>query len=202
LAGGADSRSPAAGDTPSPVDPDSDLVPRAGDHEDEAGTEVPEAPLGVEVVRSPRRRKTIQAYVVDGRLRVLIPARATAAEESAYVERMQARFQRRGRAGRVDLEVRAADLARRYDLPRPTSIRWADNQQHRWGSCTPVDGSVRLSTRLAGYPRWVLDYVLMHELAHLVVADHSPAHRALVERYPKAERARGFLIAKELDGDR
>jgi predicted metal-dependent hydrolase len=41
----------------------------------------------------------------------------------------------------------------------------------------------------------VLDYVLVHELAHLVVPDHSPAFHEIVDRYPRAERARGFLIA-------
>jgi predicted metal-dependent hydrolase len=71
----------------------------------------------------------------------------------------------------------------------------------RWGSCTPDDGAVRVSSRLAAYPAWVLDYVLVHELAHLRVASHGPAHQALVDRYPYAERARGFLIAMDLDPD-
>ena len=55
-----------------------------------------------------------------------------------------------------------------------------------------------MSTRLAAWPPWVLDYVLVHELAHLVEFDHSPAFHALVDRYPRAERARGFLIAKSM----
>ena len=71
--------------------------------------------------------------------------------------------------------------------------------QSRWGSCTPADGSVRISVRLAPFPLWVLDYVLVHELAHLAVADHSPRFWALVDRYPLSERARGYLIAKSGD---
>ncbi len=60
---------------------------------------------------------------------------------------------------------------------------------------------MRVSSRLAAHPAWVLDYVLVHELAHLLVASHGPEHDALVDRYPYAERARGFLIALDLDPD-
>jgi hypothetical protein len=110
------------------------------------------------------------------------------------------RLERRYQAASVDLETRAAQLATRYSLPKPTSVTWAE-QRSRWGSCTPSTGQIRISTRLAGWPPWVLDYVLVHELAHLVVADHSPAFHALVDRYPKAERARGFLMAKSFGAD-
>jgi hypothetical protein len=101
----------------------------------------------------------------------------------------------------IDLASRAEQLAVRYGLPQPASIRWVDNQEWRWGSCTPADRSIRLSTRLGGFPAWVVDYVLVHELAHLQVAGHGRDFWALVNRYPKAERARGFLIAKGMDGD-
>ncbi len=75
----------------------------------------------------------------------------------------------------------------------PDTVRWVDNQNSRWGSCTPSDRSIRLSTRLQGMPAWVIDYVLVHELAHLIEAGHTPAFWAWVDRYPKAERAKGFL---------
>ena len=42
-------------------------------------------------------------------------------------------------------------------------------------------------------PEWVIDYVLLHEIAHLVTADHGPDFWALMSRYPRTERARGFL---------
>jgi len=72
-------------------------------------------------------------------------------------------------------------------------VRWVDNQNSRWGSCTPTDRSIRLSRRLQGMPSWVIDYVLVHELAHLLEAGHTPEFWEWVDRYPKAERAKGFL---------
>ena len=150
------------------------------------------------MVRSPRRRKTVQAREVDGVLRVSIPATMTKADEARWVAEMVKRMQRRSTTSQIDLARRADALALRYGLPTPASIKWAENQGWRWGSCTPVDGSVRISTRLAGEPGWVLDYVIVHELAHLQVPRHGPDFWAVVGRYPLAERARGFLMARSL----
>ena len=154
------------------------------------------AELPVDVVRSPKRRKTVEARLVDGRIRLMIPARMTRSEEQHWVTTMRRRLGSNPAPEAIDLETRARTLARRHQLPEPTSIRWVTNQARRWGSCTPTDRSIRISTRLAGYPPWVLDAVIVHELAHLVVPDHSPTFHALVARYPRTERAIGFLIAK------
>ena len=155
--------------------------------------------LPVEVVRSPKRRKTVSAEIVDGVVRVRVPAWMNAAEIDRQVAELVPRLERRLRSEHVDLMARAQRLARRFALPEPVSVEWSDNQRRQWGSCQVGSGEIRLSRRLADYPSWVVDYVLVHELAHLVHADHSPAFRALVDRYPRAERARGFLIAKDLD---
>ncbi len=155
--------------------------------------------LPVEVIRSPRRRKTVQAEIVDGVVRVRVPSWMSAAEVDEHVAELVPRLERRLRSDHVDLMARAQRLARRFHLPEPSSVSWTDNQQRQWGSCQVMTGEIRLSRRLADYPSWVVDYVLVHELCHLVHADHSPAFRALVDRYPRAERARGFLIAKDLE---
>lgn len=159
---------------------------------------VPYSEYPVDVVRSPRRRKTVQAQVVDGRIRVLVPARLSQREIDRHVHQLVERLDRRRHrhVGDTDLDARAAALARRHDLPTPTSVRWVTNQHTRWGSCTPATGEIRLSDRLSGWPDFVIDYVLVHELAHLVEANHSPAFHALVARYPLAERATGFLLAQ------
>jgi predicted metal-dependent hydrolase len=148
----------------------------------------------VRVVRSPRRRKTVTAYRQGETVVVLLPARMSRREEDHWVATMLERLERRARL-----------LARRYleGMVEPRSVRWVGNMRARYGSCTPDDGTIRLSDRLVPWPPWVRDYVLVHELAHLAVPDHSPAFWRLVDRYPLSERARGFLIAKgmEEDGD-
>ncbi len=158
--------------------------------------------LPVVVERSRRRRKTVQATVVDGVIRIQMPDGLSDEEEAHHIGQMVGRMERRLRCDLVDLEARAAVLADRYELPTPQRVRWAA-QQRRWGSCTPSTGTIRISDRLAGHPPWVLDYVLVHELAHLVEANHSPAFHALEARYPKAERAIGYLLALgvRLDAD-
>ena len=151
------------------------------------------------MVRSARRRKTVQARRVGDVLRVSIPATMSTAEEQRHVAEMVRRMQRRAESELVDLQARASALGTAYGLPRPRSIRWVDNQQWRWGSCTPADGAIRISSRLAREPAWVLDYVIVHELAHLLVPGHGQAFWDLVGRYPRTERARGFLMARGLE---
>jgi predicted metal-dependent hydrolase len=154
------------------------------------------------VRRSARRRRTVTAYRNGDTIVVLIPARFTRAEEREWVKRMVDRLdarERRVRRGDADLAVRAERLAKTYldgvvGAPvRPASVRWVGNQQTRWGSCTPTDRTIRLSNRLRGMPGWVIDYVLLHELTHLKVPGHGPDFWSLVERYPRTEKARGFL---------
>lgn len=153
----------------------------------------------VRVIRSSRRRRTAAARQVGGAIEVRVPAGMSAEEEARVVDALVQRIARRRTTPPVDLAARAARLARRHDLPVPARIDWVDNQTQRWGSCSPSSGTIRISRRLAAFPGWVLDYVIVHELAHLAVPGHGRDFWTLVERYPLTERARGFLIAKGLD---
>ena len=128
-------------------------------------------------------------------LRVAIPARMSHSEELHWVALMKSKFERKAASRTIDLTARASRLAGLYDLPVPDSIRWVDNQRTRWASCTPENRTIRISSRVAGFPSWVLDYLIVHELAHLVEPRHDSAFRALTDRYPRAERATGFLMA-------
>jgi hypothetical protein len=132
---------------------------------------------------------------------VLIPARFTRAEEARWVAQMVDRLERaprrrpRALAGDSGLARRASELSAAHldGRARPAQVRWVATMRTRWASCTPTDRTIRVSHRLREMPTWVLDYVLIHELAHLIEPGHGPAFWALVNRYPRTERARGYL---------
>ena len=160
----------------------------------------------VEVVRSPRRRKTITAERREGRVVVRLPAGMTRSEERTWVHRMVTRLNERERLERLNARRTLQQSAERLNRDhfggtlRWDSIRYVNNQRDRYGSCTPSDRTIRISNRVAEWPAWVRDYVVMHELAHLRVPSHSQRFWELVDRYPLAERARGFLLAKGWEG--
>jgi hypothetical protein len=150
------------------------------------------------VRRSARRSRTVSAYREGDRTVVLIPDRMSVAEEKRWVALMLDKLaaqESRQVLGDEALVARAAELSERYLDGRavPRSVRWVTNQNTRWGSCTPMEGTIRLSHRLQGMPEYVVDYVLLHELAHLLVADHGHRFWALLDAYPRTERARGYL---------
>ena len=151
----------------------------------------------VVVRRSARRKRSVTAFREGGRTVVVIPDTMSERDEAEWVARMVDRVEarRRPRASDADLAARAAELSRRYLGGRavPASVRWVTNQNTRWGSCTPLDGTIRISHHVQEMPEWVLDSVLVHELAHLIERGHGPRFQALVASYPHTDRARGFL---------
>jgi predicted metal-dependent hydrolase len=156
-------------------------------------------PFQVEVVRSKKRRRTVSAQMHGDVLRVSIPSWMSKSEEASNVAEMVRRFKRKIATQEVDLTDRARILAKRYSLRTPDSIEWAENLTSVWGLCTPSTKTIRMSTRLVGFPSWVLDYVIIHELAHLHVSGHGPDFWEITRRYEKTERAIGYLIAKAGD---
>ncbi|MDO5032076.1 M48 family metallopeptidase [Corynebacterium sp.] len=161
----------------------------------------------VRVIRSARRRRTVQARMVEGVLEVRIPAWMSQAEEDKAVADMLARVAKKhtsAAATDADLERRAAALNERVleSRARIGSIRWVSNQNSRWGSCTTSTGDIRISDRLRDVPDYVLDAVIVHELTHTFISGHGPEFWQWADRAPKAERAKGYLEAYQRFGQR
>lgn len=152
----------------------------------------------VEVRVSARRKKTSEAKWVGGRIVVSVPAHLDVESRQKtidwLVDRLLTRERRRPPAGDDELLARAVALSDRYGLgARPASVRWVTNQSARWASCSYYSGHIRVSHRLRAVPDWVLDSVLVHEVAHLTHPDHSPAFHKLAGAYPRHEEAGVFL---------
>ncbi|ANE05260.1 M48 family metallopeptidase [Corynebacterium crudilactis] len=154
----------------------------------------------IEVIRSQRRTKTVQARIVDGKIQVRIPARMTKAEEAKVVGEVVAKLERRTRSS-VSSDADLMSRAHRLNTmvlegkARVENIRWVSNQNSRWGSCTVVTAEIRISDRLKNVPDYVLDSVLVHELVHTFIPGHSAQFWEWANKTPLAERAKGYLEA-------
>ncbi len=159
-------------------------------------------PAVVEVRRSDRRRRMVSARREGDTVVVFIPGWMSDSEEHRWVDEMVRRLERSearrrspARTGDDALRRRSLELSRRFleGRAQPTTVRWVPAMRTRWASCTPADGTIRISERLRDVPAWVVDYVLVHELAHLLEAGHDARFWAWVHRYPRTERAMGYL---------
>ncbi|MDO5635170.1 MAG: M48 family metallopeptidase [Micrococcus sp.] len=154
----------------------------------------------VTIVRSSARTRTVSAAWREGRLRISVPAALSSNEEQQWVRRMIERAgpgpgTARPPASEAALMERVLRVHARYlpHVPAPASVAWSARQQRRWGSCTPATRAIRLARALEPMPEWVVDAVIVHELAHLQEAGHGAGFQALVARYPQYERAMAFL---------
>lgn len=157
------------------------------------------------VIRSARRTKTVQARIREGVAEIRIPAHFTPAQERKAVEEMLGKLERKTRS-RATTDAQLLARAQRLNdevlegRARIGSIRWVTNQRQRWGSCTVATGDIRITDRLREAPDYVLDAVIVHELTHTFIPDHSPEFYAWADRAPRAERARGYLEAYQRFG--
>jgi Protein of unknown function DUF45 len=194
-----DADDPAPVNPATPVSPDPPLV--AVEPVVVPAPQTPEAHRGlpeVEIRTSTRRRKTSEAKWMGDRIVVSLPAhlKGEAREKTIawLVDRLVAKQPLRVAAGDDDLMARALVLCARYKMRvQPSAVRWATNQTARWGSCSFHSREIRISHRLSSVPGWVLDSVLVHELAHLVHPDHSPAFHQLADRFSRHKEAGYFL---------
>lgn len=157
------------------------------------------SPPPIRIVATQRRRRTVAARLRAGVLELLVPAWMPHAERQRWAEIMSRRLQRQAerlRPSDARLAARARSLNERHFDGR---LRWRSiafaEMAHLWGSCTFTSGAIRIARRAATLPDWVLDYLLVHEMAHLEHSDHGPAFREMESHYPLSERARGYLMA-------
>ena len=139
----------------------------------------------------------------DGTILLRIPQRYLKRDISALLKNVskQVARQAKRRKGRTDadLQARAQSINKAHfgNQLEWQAIRWVGNMQHRLGSCTSggvTDGHIRISNKMRGWPGWVVDYVIAHELTHLRHPNHSKAFwDDLTAAYPKTEQARGFI---------
>ena len=155
----------------------------------------------IKIIRSANRKKTVSARLVNGVIEVRTPKNISDKELERIVNELKERIQKQQKKRQLnkseDLESRAQELNKRYfngEL-KFQKIEYVTNQQKRLGSCTTFNGTIRISDTVAQLPRWVSDYVLVHELAHLKIPNHSKEFWKLVNVYPLTERARGYLMA-------
>lgn len=158
--------------------------------------------ISYEIRRSKRRKKSVGAYREQGRTIIVAPIRMPAKEVHEYAQELiqKLNFQHEKIASQELLENRARHLVKTYldvdvfaEHPVPVKIRWVTNQNSRWGSCTPSDGNIRISHRIQGMPEYVIDAVLLHELVHLIVADHSPRFYEYLAKFEDYRLAKEYL---------
>jgi hypothetical protein len=162
----------------------------------------------VKIIRSKNRKRTISARFVGDEIHVYLPYDMQPHEEEKYVKDMLAKLEKRTRKLEMNKESgylvkRANEINKNFFNGKLNfeSIKYVTNQKSKFGSCTPARGTIRISDKIAGMPQWVIDYVIIHELSHLIEPNHSKNFWNTVNRYKYAERAIGYLLAKSMDDD-
>jgi len=155
----------------------------------------------IKILRSRKRRRTVNARVAKDILIVRAPESIPESRLQKVIAELKARIERKQLKEELNkcenLALRAKEFNLRYfdNKLNISSIEYVTNQNSKFGCCNYRTGSIRISHRISAMPQWVRDYVIIHELAHLVIPDHSRAFWDIVNRYKFVERARGYLIA-------
>lgn len=179
---------------PKPAEPQfpliqGDLFPRMGFDGRDIG-------LIIEVRRSTRRKKTIEAYRNGEKVIVAIPARMSQREANQVVDEMVKKILHdESIPTKEELFARAQLLNNKYldGKATPASVDWSSRMSRIWGACTIEDKTIRISDRLRDAPEYALDYLLLHELIHILIPGHGSDFRELLERYPELARAEGYF---------
>ncbi|MCX9082853.1 MAG: M48 family metallopeptidase [Candidatus Methanoperedens sp.] len=161
--------------------------------------------MEIKVIRSPDRKKTIQARMVEDTLHVYLPLGMQHEEERKIIEKMKKKIDKKMHKKQINNDDYLITKFDEFNVKffqgklKVNSIEFVTNQERVNGSCTPNKGTIRLSHKLLDMPKWVLEYVIMHEMTHLVYPNHSKEFWVKVSEYEYTERARGFLMAKGME---
>jgi len=160
----------------------------------------------IEILRSKRRKNTVEAKFVKDKLIIYLPEGMKNSDEKKWIDKMinwGERYKNQKKLNNDNqLLKRAEELNNKYfNGNLDFSIKFVTNQKTRFGSCTIRKKSIRISDRLAKMPQWVQDYVIIHELTHILHPNHSKKFWEKVNQYKYAERARGYLIAVGMSSD-
>jgi predicted metal-dependent hydrolase len=141
----------------------------------------------------------VAARLRSGVLELLVPDWMPHVERERWAEEMRKRLAKRMERARPSDDRLAARARSLNDLHFGGRLRWSSigfaTMSHLWGSCTYTTGAIRIAARAASLPDWVIDYLVVHEMAHLEHSDHGAAFHEMENRYPLTERARGYLMA-------
>ena len=146
-----------------------------------------------------KRVKNVNARLRGSTLYISAPPQMPSKRIEQMSMELGRKLLRRERARRVNNEEDALALAlkvaRRFERqPMVDKALFVTNQRSRWGSYSQKTRTIRLNAALRSMPRWVLEAVVAHELAHVIHPDHSPEFWELLHSvYPETERAMAFL---------
>jgi predicted metal-dependent hydrolase len=146
-----------------------------------------------------KRVKNINARLRESTLSVSAPLQTPQATLDQIIPDLARRLVRRARARQINIEDDALALANKIaarfpNKPSIAQVQFVTTQEARWGSYSTATRTIRLNAALREMPRWVLEAVVAHELAHISHHDHSPAFWALLRSvYPATDRADAFL---------
>jgi len=158
-------------------------------------------PVEVKIIRSRRRFRTVSASLTKDILLVQAPQILSAERLNKIIDKFKIKFENKllktdldktrdlvGCANRINMKY--FDNKLKLDL-----IEYATDQNSKFGCCNWRTARIRISHKISLMPGWVRDYVVLHEMAHLVEPNHGKAFWDIVSRYRLTERARGYLMA-------
>jgi len=163
--------------------------------------------MEVKIIRSRRRKRTISARMIKDTLLVSAPLMLSQERLDKIVADFKVKFEKKKLKQELDRKQSLIDIALKLNEKyfdnklKINSIEYVTDQNSKYGCCNFRDGRIRVSHKVGLMPEWVRDYVVVHEMAHLIEPNHSSAFWEIVSRYKLAERARGYLMAVGLEGE-